>query len=269
MGIKSEKNDVYEYIKNHNITKVTLDIETMDSKSSISNLRIEPIVSFSLSFIPDDSNVISDFPTFAFAIEDINEELNLLILLRDIFQSLPVETIIVGHNVSFELPCKIECRFKNTHGFDIPKILARSSKHDLDLDFLKNFKNYDTMEVAYRYIIHSEHKILNKGGHLKKFLSSVELESFFNIRRPSDIPKLGSRVRTYFLAGKYNDMILYNCSDTIIESLFYKIFEHKLNVCPRDDGRISIIENCKHIPGVINVEDLATWKSLINDIKTA
>ncbi len=263
--IRSEEMEIQEFLENNDFNNVTLDIETMDSLNSLSNLRKEPIVSFSLSFITDRSNIISDFPTFAFTIEDVNEELDLLVLLKDIFKPLSKNITIVGHNIAYEVPCKIECGFQNTHGFDIPKILARCSHFNLDFNLLKSYKTYDSMNIAYSYIRHNEHKLLNRAGYPKKFLSSVELESFYNIKRPSKIPKLGSKVKEYFQNGNYKDIILYNCSDTIIESLFFKIFEHKLKVCQRDDGLISIKENCNHIPKEIEIEKMVTWNSLIKN----
>lgn len=262
MKLRSGNEEILEFLENHNYDHVTLDIETLDSLDSLSNLIREPIVSFSISFIPDTPSIVVDFPTFGYVIENKNEELDLLKSIEKIFDSLSKNITIVGHNVANELICKKECRFQNTHGFDIPKILARSSYFNLDLEFLKEFKTYDTMDIAYRFFKHSEHGKLNKAGYRKKFLSSVELESFFNIKRPSNIPKLGNMVRRYFNEKRFYEILLYNCSDTIIESIFYNIFEHKLNTCKSDDGLISFKQNCEHIPTIVEIDKLETWKSL-------
>lgn len=258
--IKSINQEVQEIQEKYHY--VTLDIETLDYKDSLSNLSQEPIVSFSISFIPESSNIISEFPTFGYVIENKQEELSLIKLLENIFNGFSKNITIVGHNVAYELICKKECRFQNTKGFDIPKILARSSLLNMDLTFLKKFKTYDTMDIAYRFFKHSEHAKLNKQGYQKKFLSSIELESFFNIKRPSNITKLGNKVRDYFNDSKFFDILLYNCSDTIIESIFYNIFEHKLNDCKSDDGLISFKQNCEHMPAIIEIDKLETWKLL-------
>lgn len=263
--ISSESVGIFEFIKRYSHPKITLDIETLDSKSL--QLWNEPIVSFSLSFVSDDyisSKVLVDFPTSAFGITDVNEEKNLLMRLKEILTKFPRNSVIIGHNVSYELECKRIIGW-DPKGYDIPKILTRSKLFNLNLDFIKEFETYDTMDIAYLKFNHKEHGKLISSGEPKKFLRSDELEEFFNIKRPKNLPKLGALVREYFEKKKYKEILLYNCSDTIIESIFYRLFEHKLNFCKQNNGLISFKKNCEHIPKIIKVEDVGTWKRLISE----
>ncbi|MGQ9723738.1 MAG: hypothetical protein ACUVXA_20765, partial [Candidatus Jordarchaeum sp.] len=105
--LSSENIDILEFIENQSYSNVTFDIETLDSKPL--NLLKEPIVSFSLSFVPDISlPLLTYFPTFAFIITDTSEEKELLLKLKEIFLKIP-NVIIIGHNVSYELDSKKEC----------------------------------------------------------------------------------------------------------------------------------------------------------------
>ena len=124
------------------------------------------------------------------------------------------------------------------------------------------------MDVSYFKFNHQEHGILINSGSIKKILSCDEIEEFFNIRRPKNIPKLGSAVRDFFQEKKFQEILLYNCSDTIIESTIYRLFEHKLNFCRQ--SLISFKINCEHIPQMINIEDTETWKKLtqLKSLKT-
>ena len=102
--LSSENIDILEFIESQSYSKVTFDIETLDSKTL--NLWKEPMISF--SFVPDFSlPLITYFPTFASIITDISEEKELLLKLKEIFMKI-TNVMIIGHNVSYELDCKKE-----------------------------------------------------------------------------------------------------------------------------------------------------------------
>lgn len=260
--ISSESTAILDFIRNRSYSKITLDIETLDSAPL--KLWNEPIVSFSLSFVPDiPLPIVTNFPTFGFCIQSTDEEKTLLLKLKEIFNNFDKAITILGHNVSYEVECKDVCGFSNSHGYDIPKILKRSRLFGIDLHFIKEFETYDTMDIAFFKMDHEEHGKINRIGKLKKILKCDELEEFFNIERPQSIPKLGPLVRDYFAEKKYKEILLYNCSDTIIETIIYRIFEHKLNFCKQESGLISFKNNCEHIPKIIRIDKLETWKTLV------
>jgi len=261
--ISSEPLNIFEFIDQYNYSNVTLDIETLDS--GLLRVWSEPIVSFSLSFVSNDSissGILSDIPTFAFGIKDVAQEKDLLLKLKKILLKIPQNTTLIGHNISYELECKKANNRCNCYGYDIPKILTRSGIFGINLDLIRQFKTYDTMDVAYFKFNHEEHGKLRSNGEPKRFLSSEDLEEIFNIERPEGLPKLGCRVRDFFKEGRYKEILLYNCSDTIIESLFYRLFEHKLKFCKHPSGLISAKKKCIHIPEIIKVEDVEAWKRL-------
>lgn len=257
--INSENKDILDFLKDKNYRKITLDIETLDS--SILELWNEPVISFSVTFIPNNPNITTHFPTFGFCAESEKEEKDLLSQLVDILNKLNNKSTLVGHNIAYELECKKKGGWSHFSGYDIPKILNRSKLFDLNLEVIKKFKTYDTMDVAYLNFKHSDHGIL-RNGQPKKILSSEELENLFRIVRPKNIPKLGPKVRDYFKDGRLDEILLYNCSDTLIETIFYTIFEHKLNVCKNKECLISHKDNCNHIPQIIEIQKLGTWKLL-------
>ncbi|MCK4614652.1 MAG: hypothetical protein KAU14_07605 [Thermoplasmata archaeon] len=267
--ISSESVDIFEFIKQHPYRYITLDIETLDSKSS--NSWNEPIISFSLSFVSEDyisSKILIDFPTFAFGITNVDEEYSLLVKLKEILTKIPRDTIIIGYNVSYELKCKKIEGWYNCQGYDIPKTLKRGNILDLNMSIIKEFNAYDTMQVAYDKLNHVEHGLKYEDRYfgkmkIKTMLSSVELEKIMNIQRPRNVPKLGPKVREYFNKGKYKEILLYNCSDTIVESIFFRLFEHKLRSSEHPDGLISFKKKCEHIPKSINVEDVESWARLM------
>ena len=255
--ISSEREDIFKFIEKNNYSYVTLDIETLDTKE----LKDGPIVSFSLSFVSPSKldKIINNFPTFCFGITDTREERLLLSYLKEIFSKFNKNTTIIGHNISPELKCKKIEGWSNCGGYDIPKILRRSSLLNLEMDIMKEFNFYDTLQVAYDILDHNSHKIKYKDKKtgalkIKKILSSEELEKILNIKRPRNIPKLGPRVREFFGDKKYKEILLYNSSDTIIESIFYRIFESKYSGYP-----ISF-ENQPEI----DIEKTEIWKRLIN-----
>ncbi len=264
LEISSESIDILRFVKDYHFSKITLDIETLDTSKPA--MWDEPMVSFAISFIPDNLiPLVVDMPTFAWCIEDTEEEGKLLLRLKEIFNYLKISTLIIGHNVAYELQCKKLEEWNNKTGYDIPKIIKRGKVWGLDFNFIKEFPTYDTIDVAYFKLNHIEHGIFGNYG-LKKILKSEELESFFKIKRPSGLPKLGPAVSEYFKDGRYKEIILYNCSDVIVQSLFYRFMEHKLTVCPEKNGLISIKKNCEHIPIIIKLDEIETWKSLIKEV---
>lgn len=258
--ISSESQNIFEFIERNNYPLVTLDIETLDSKQS--KLWNEPIISFSLSFVSSSkpTQVLDNFPTFCFGISDTKKEFDLLSLLREIFSRLPKNTVIVGHNISPELKCKKIEGWHNYEGYDIPKILKRGELLSLNMSIIKKFNVYDTLQVAYDILDHTAHGIKYKDifsgkFKIKKILKSEELEKILNIQRPKDIPKLGSDVRIFFKNKKYREILLYNSSDTIVESIFYRIFESQSS---KNRCQISF----KNLP-IIDIGRMEIWKKLI------
>ena len=258
--LSSEEVDIFDFLETRVAGKVSFYIETLDSKPL--GLWNEPIVSFSLAFIPDDHKVITHFPTFGFCIESPYEEKELLKKLGAVLDRLNKRDVIVGHSVSCELKCKKDLGWQYCQGYDLPKVLARSKNFGVNLDFIRNFRTYDIMDVAYGSFRHSDHGKLDSNGNPKKLLSVEELEDFFNIIRPKNAPKLGPKVRNYFAERKIKEILLYNSSDAIIEAIIHNIFEHKMNVCRAKDGLISFKDNCAHIPNPIEISKLRTWKLL-------
>jgi len=257
MEISSEPQDVFEFMKKRKPQFVTLDIETLDSKSL--KLWNEPIVSFALTFIhPANSVENLDLPTFCYSITNTKKEYDLLVRLKDIFSKFPEDTTIVGHNIAHMLRCKSLEGWKNTDGYDLPKISRRGEIYGLDMSIFKEFNIYDTLQEAYDKLDHTKHGFTYKDKYtgtpkVKKILSSEELESILNIRRPERLPKLGQQVRDYFEKERYSEIMLYNCSDTIVESLFYYIFESQ--------GYMSRNRS------TIRVDQIPVWGRLISNIK--
>lgn len=255
MELTTESIDILEFAEKEPYSRVTLDIETLDHDY----IKTEPIVSFSFSFIPNlPLPIVQHFPTFAFLVIDREGEGNLLLKLGEILARIPKSTRIVGHNVSYEIESMKLDGWSSYWGYDIPKILSRAKILGLNLNVIREFKTDDTMDIAYSKFDHCEHGIQDRVGNIKKVLKCTEIEDFFNIKRP--FPKLGQEVRKYFEDKRFREILLYNSCDTITESIVYRIFEHKLNHCKQP--LISFRKNCEHMPRVIKIGDMETWKRL-------
>lgn len=255
MELRSEDIDVLEFVEKQSYSRMTLDIETLDHD----DVKNEPIISFSLSFVQDlPLPIVQHFPTFAFLVTDRKDEKDLLLKLRGILAVAPKSTKIVGHNVSYEIESKKLEGWSSYRGYDVPKILDRGNALGLGMDVIREFKTDDTMDIAYSKFDHGEHGLLDRNGNVKKLLKCEEIEGFFNIKRST--PKLGQKVREYFEQKRFKEIMLYNSCDTISESIIYRILDHKLNHCKQP--LISFKKNCEHIPTIISIEEMETWKRL-------
>lgn len=268
LSISSSDSSLGDLLAELDVSMVTLDIETLDSRDL--NRWNEPIISFSMSIIPKSDGIPFDLPTLVYILEDIEEEKALLQLLSSTLSDLR-EYTFTGHNISLELEFKKSLGWSRTGGYDFPKILSRERYHGLPLTPLEDLKIFDTIEIAYFAYTHDEHNRLTPSGDKKRVLGSVVIEEDFNITRPKDLPKLGPRVRDYFLryanngdATALNTIIQYNACDTLVESIISSIFHHQLYCCKNKNGLISFKNKCSHIPSMIEIEALSIWQKLIS-----
>jgi len=240
---------------------VVLDVETLDSKPL--GLWDEPIVSFSIS-LPTDTITAWDAPTACFITESIDEERELLELLRKILWSNR-KSLWAGHNISYQY--KYICQEMSWPcGYDLPKIRKRGNLRGIDFGFLQKIPVFDSMDEGFKHYDHSAHN-RQWNGEKQRILRCEHIEEDFNIVRPPWLPKLGPQVRDHYL--KYletGDLKLlqtisqYNACDTIIESIITKIFLHSLNGCNSSLKIISPLKRCAHIPRAFPIESNPTWQ---------
>jgi hypothetical protein len=243
--LSSESAGFLDQILDKRFSSLVLDIESLDNNL----LFDEPIVSFSVSF-PTESMGDWRSPTVTYICEYLAEEKQLLIMLSKLLWAYR-ESLVAGHNIS--------CFYKNIlhwkSGYDLPKIWKRAKFHDLNLDFIKNIRVFDTMDEAY---LNYDHSIHNRrfDGKVQKILSCVQIENDFQIQRPRWLPKLGLKVRQHYLqylvdrkTDQIKKLALYNASDTIIESIITKIFLHQSGgICDAFSNTISPLKKCHHVP---------------------
>jgi len=257
LGIASSSDVVTEILRAKPLC-VTLDLETLDSRAF--KLWNEPIISFSVSGVRPDVDDWT-FPTFGAIVESTDEERQLLELIRRVILQLKGFPL-AGHNI-----CLRYANIDNgwQHGYDLPKIQGRGSLHGVHFSFLKNLKVFDTMDIAYAHYNHEERARLT-GMPVKRILSSLDIEGDLNIVRPNGVPKLGPQVRDFFKTyAQSSDRILlqqilrYNCSDTLVESIIAKVFFHRLK-CRH--GVVGPKTTCNHLPIKFYMDENPSWRTL-------
>lgn len=260
LALTSEKSGFAPSMLTEKFPTIVVDIETLDSKP----LRLwnEPIISFSVS-LPNNSIEDWDAPTVCFICEQKTEESKLLELLRK-FLRINEESVLAGHNISHQFKNRLPWK----DGYDLPKIRRRGSLHGLDFSFLENVQVFDSMDEAFENYDHSTHN-RQFNGEKQRVLQCEHIEADFNIQRPEWLPKMGSKVRDYYLqyleSGEFDllkKIILYNACDTIIESTIAKIFLHCLDGSCSDSKLISPVKRCVHIPERFPIESHPTWRRL-------
>jgi len=238
---------------------VVLDVETLDCFAL--GLWNEPIISYSLAFLDTTDLEGGNFRIEGCISESVEEEGLLLATLGGKLASHP-QVLLVGHNISHS--------FKYikawNRGYDIPKIIKRSSVHGLDLSFLESMKVFDLMDVAFQYYDHTTHN-LTWNGEKQRILKSEFIEEQLRIIRPTGFQKMGHEVRqiyeNYVRTGNRSILqriLLYNCCDVAVESVIFKIFHHLLNKCRK--GTISFGARCQHIPDATVIGSLPAWTRL-------
>ena len=258
----SEKESLARNILFKKFPAIVLDIEALDNKEL--NLWDEPIISFSVS-MPDNTMGNWSPPTVTCICEEPAEERSLLEMLHR-FLWANKESTLAGHNISYKYKNNLPWK----GGYDLPKIQSRAVKYELDFDFLRGITVYDTMDEAYEKYDHSTHN-RRFNGQKQRVLRCEHIESDFNIQRPIWLPKLGPKIREYYLMylnyGKQEQLkkiALYNASDTIIESIITKIFTHQsTGDCNDCSKTISSKNKCFHVPESFRILDNPTFIKLM------
>jgi hypothetical protein len=106
-------------------------------------------------------------------------------------------------------------------------------------------------------------------GTKQRILGIQHIEEDFNIIRPKGQEKLGPLVREFYLeylkkknSARLNQILLYNCVDSITESIVSKLFMHCMEECQTKSGLISPRTPCAHIPPAFRLDQMPEWKAL-------
>jgi hypothetical protein len=255
-----------EFIRENEVKNATLDIETMDSK--MVGLWNEPIVSYAISF-PSGSIASLHCPTYGSVIHNLREEPKLLEQLITILGVCKNHRIIIcGHNVI--------CSYKHVQkvaswksGYDLPKIMKRASRHGMNSGFLPDLKVFDTMDVVVVSYDHHQHDRTLYTGAKQMILGLQAIENDFDIIRPEGQEKLGPVVREIYMEylkttdlAKLKQILLYNCVDSLVESIVTSVFCHCINECKQTHKLVSPRSRCSHIPNEFPLERMPEWEIL-------
>jgi hypothetical protein len=257
-----------DYLKKEKVKTVTLDIETMDSRPL--GLWEEPIVSYAVSF---PSGPVSGIkcPTVGLIAESPLEEAALVSHLISILTICRKHGItLCGHNISYSYKHVPDVApWKN--GYDLPKIMKRAFHHGLNPCFIPQLEVFDTMDMGVVRYNHCQHNRVTPIGTKQRILGIQQIEEDFNIIRPKGQQKLGPLVREFYLeylkeknSGRLNQILLYNCVDSITESIVSKLFIHCMEECHTKSGLISPRTPCAHIPPAFRLDQMPEWKALSN-----
>jgi hypothetical protein len=265
LGVGTVENRV-DFLRSSDVKTVTIDLETMDSKEQ--NLWHEPVISYALCSISSSLDSIQ-CPTFGSIAQDLSEENSLLSELLDLMQICKTRDVtFCGHNIN----CSHEHLPKigmGREGYDLPKILDRVKSLGLNGEFVSTLKTFDTMDHAVISYDHSKHSHLRDSGEKKRALGVLDLESDFNIIRPPGVGKMGSRMRQIYTdylhtrdQATLRDILLYNCVDSISESLISRIFVLCVNECGRCNRLVPPRDRCNRIPSEFKIGEMNEWKQL-------
>jgi hypothetical protein len=244
---------------------VTLDIETMDYNA----MRDEPVISYSFSILSGSLNHFS-CPTFGAITESLDQEAALLSELLGFLRTCNKHNItLCGHGVNYlneYLPTVVPWK---KEGYDLFKISQRARAYSLDSGFIPSMKTLDTMDHAVRFYDHSQHDHLLSSGEKQRWLKLTILENDLNIIRPDGSEKLGDRVREIYTSylkskdqAKVREIMLYNCVDSISESIVAKIFALCVNECGACNGLVPPRKRCDRIPTEFRIGRMNEWKQL-------
>jgi hypothetical protein len=259
--------DPAELFANTSTSMATLDIETMDSKEL--HLWNEPVISYSFSILSGSLNHFS-CPTFGAVTEALDQEATLLLELLGFLRTCNEQGItLCGHNLNCSHKYLPTVARSKTEGYDLPKIIKRANSLSLDASFVPSIKTLDTMDQAVQFYDHSQHNHLSPYGEKQRWLALSTLESDLKIIRPGGSQKLGGRVReiytSYLRSGdqaKVKEIILYNCLDSISESIVGRIFTLCVNECGLCSGLVPPRNRCSRIPSEFRIERMVEWKQL-------
>lgn len=255
-----------DFMRNGYAKTATLDIETMDNK--VLRLWNEPVISYAVSFLSGSLDRLH-CPIFGSIAENLDEETNLLSQVLELLRVCKERGItLCGHNINC-LHENVPTIARWSEGYDLPKIIKRADCCRLDGGFISTLKTFDTMDLAVVSYDHSHHNHLLLSGEKQRLLGLPCLEGDLNIIRPDGQEKLGPRIREIYTnylrtkeQAKLREIMLYNCVDSISESLVSKIFVLCINECGLCNRLVPPKNRCNRIPPEFRIGEMIEWKQL-------